>query len=422
MASEEQTQDKKPAGERARRVKSTFLLALIGFAAINAYLSFCTPIEFDRYKFPYRNWAWWAMNDLRNSPDVHNVTLLGSSLVVSAVAGCDANYVNKSLDLTSYHKAVYLDHKLRTRFGGSFNTYNLSLPGMMPSDAYLALRAMVNGAHRPEVVIYGIAPRDFMDSELSSPVDTDPFRYFRRLVHLDDVSNALFRSPLAKLNFFLERNFYLYEYALDFQLAFKDGATRFLSWAVPQPYNNPSFTWWDRVRLLPGYMIAELHPKAVMTIPIDEKTAASRYTDNTSEYERRYRSPDPLTYRTQVYFMKKLAAFCYKERIELIVVNMPITFYNASMLRPGIYARWVEAMRRLCFENYVTFYDLCEFNRYQLSDFYDSVHMNAFGGRKLFDRLVDRLSADRHASAAMALAGKELERIFLANSNRNVTH
>src|SRR5207253_2325947 len=134
---------------------------------------------------------------------LHNGTLLCSSPVVSAISACEANYHGETFDLSSYHKASFLDHKLRTKFGGTFNTYNLSAPGQMPSDAYLMLRAMVNSANRPDVVIYGIAPRDFMDCTLQNPADTEPFRYLTRLVNIDTVSNHYFRSPWAKLDYYL---------------------------------------------------------------------------------------------------------------------------------------------------------------------------------------------------------------------------
>src|SRR5262245_43770233 len=72
------------------KIRSAFLLALAIFIASNAACSFFTPIRFDPYKYTYRGWSWWAIDDLRNSGEVRNVALLGSSLMVSAVAGCDA--------------------------------------------------------------------------------------------------------------------------------------------------------------------------------------------------------------------------------------------------------------------------------------------------------------------------------------------
>ncbi len=422
MVTERQNPDGDAGAQPGWRLHpSAFVVGVVLFALVNAYLSFFTPVHFDRFNFPYRGWAWWALNDLRRSPDVHNVALLGSSLTISAISSCDANYLGRPLDLTSYHRATYLDHRLRTTFGGMFNTYDLALPGAMPSDAYFSLRAMVNCAHRPDVVIYGVAPRDFLDSTLSSPLDTEAFRYFRRLVNLDDVSRALFRTPMAKINWWLERQVYLYGNALDFQLKFGDWSNRVLARILPRPASRPAFTFWDRERLLPGYKPAELCPGSVIISPADQATCSKGFKNNTREYQDRYRSPDLHTYRTQLYFLKQLLQFCRKERIELIVVNMPISFYNTTLMAPGEYPRFVQHVRTACFEHGVTYYDLAEFDQYRWSDYHDSVHLNPFGGKKFVDRLVDYLAADRQVSQAMALAGKELERYVMASSNRNGT-
>lgn len=399
-------------------MRHTCIVALCLFALINCGLSLFTPIHFNEFAYPYKGWAWWTINDLRQKPSVHNVALLGSSLMVSAISGTDANYLKSSLDLSHYHKASYLEHLLRTRFGGDFSVYNLAAPGQMPSDAYLALKAMVNCANRPDVVIYGIAPRDFIDSTLSSPSDTEPFKYLHRLVNIDDVSHKYFRSPLAKFEWWLKRSIYLYGKSLDFQMLANQCTTKILSVIVPQPYNNPPFTWWDRVRLLPAYLPGEIHPEAVMASPVDRKTAAASFEDLTKDYQDRYRSPDPKSYRTQIYFLKKLAAFCHKERIELVVVNMPITFYNASMLRPGIYTKYLEAMSKVCFESGISFHNLCNFGQYPQSEFHDCVHLNAFGGQRFFNNLVTVLRSDIKSASALSMAGKELERQRMLAQNK----
>jgi hypothetical protein len=417
MTGERLAAEQKLPDQTARRVKSTFLVAVVIFGAINFYFSFFTPIQFDQYRAACHSWAWWAMKDLRTSGELHNVALLGSSLMVSAMAGTDANYTNKSLDLTQYHKAVYLDHKLRTAFGGNFNTFNLALPGQMPSDAYLALKSMVNCAHRPDVVIYGVAPRDFLDSMLSSPVDTDPFHYFKRLVNVDDVVNYLFRSPFAKLDWFLQRLVYFYGMSIDFQLATVDQASNFLAVVLPPPAGAKPFTWWDRTKLLPSYLPTELAPNAVMTQPVDQEAAIKNYKDNTPEYLARYKSPDELTYKTQIFFLKKMAEFCRKERIELVIVNMPITFQNAMVLQPQIFNNYRQAMQVICSSEKLTYIDLCDFGLFKITDFTDTVHMNAFGGKKFVDRLVELLAMYQKTSSAMAMAGKELER-YLATMGR----
>lgn len=409
--------------EKSRPLKSSFVVALCLFALMNGCLSFFEPVTFDLFKYPYKGWAWWMMNDLRKTQDTHNVALLGSSVMLSAIASCDANYVNACLDQACYHRAVYLDHKLRTRFGGSFSTFNLSVPGQMPSDAYLALRTMVSTAHRPDVVIYGVFPRDFIDSTLSSPADTEPFKYLRRFVTLDDVYAAVFRSPFTKLEWWLGRVVYLYGYSLDLQMAFVELADKFLATYVPQPFNNPRFTWWDRVRLLPAYLPGEVHASAVMAVPTTREEAARQWRDNTLEYQQRYKSPDAHVYRTQLNFLKQIARFCQKERIELIVVNMPVTAYHIGMLKPGIYTRYVQAMKEEAIRGRYTFYDLCDIGRYEQIDYTDPVHLNAFGGKKFIDHLVEMLAIDRRAASALVMAGQQLERHqALAASGKDRTY
>ncbi len=412
--------DRRKNGPRLKRgFNSVFIIAFIAYAAINLYMSFSAPIDFDPYKYIYRGWSWWIFNDLREHPQPHNVALLGSSLMVSAVAGTDANFLNQKIDLTKYHKAAYLDDRLQSKFGGKFNTFNLSAPGQMPSDAFMMLKGMMNTADRPEVVIYGVAPRDFIDSTLSSPVDTEPFHYLKRIVNLDDVSSALFRSPQSKLDFWLQKSLYFYQYSLDCEMAVDEFVTQRLAVLLPPDKNHP-FTWWDRTRLLPNYLPGEIKPDAMISAPMDLKTARENFADNTKEYIQRYKKPDRHIYKTQFIFLNKLAEFCQREKIELVIVNMPITRYNVSILKPQVYLNYIQALREWSFYHNFLAYDLSNFEKYERSDFHDSVHLNAFGGKKLFDNIVDILGSNLRTSSAMEMAGKELERHrAVAEYNKN---
>lgn len=392
-----------------RPFRSSFIFGLGLFLALNWALSFYTPFNFDPYKFGYRGWAWWTMNDLRKQQETNNIALLGSSLMVSAIAGCDSNYLNKGLDLANYHKASYFEHLLRTRYGGTFNTFSLAAPGQMPSDALLTLKAMVNTAQRPDIVIYGVAPRDFIDSTLSSPADTEPFRYFRRLVNADDLTEVAFRKSDDKLEWWLQRAVYLYGSSLDFRLSFNEALNKFLAASFPAPWTNKPFTWWDRVRLLPRYMPGEIHPEAVMAGPITRETA--EFKDNTLEYMSRYRNPDPRTYKLQFHFLKELAEFCHKERMELIIVNMPITLYNVGMLPQGAYVRYLSDLQQFSTTNGTSFYNLANFNSYeQRGDFHDSVHLNAFGAKKFFDSLATTLQANNRSSSLIGMSGQNMQK------------
>ena len=138
--------------------------------------------------------------------------------MVAAIAECDANYLKHSLDLATYRGASYMDTVLHDKLGGTFNTMNLSAPGQMPSDAYLTLKAALKEGMKPNVIVYGLAPRDFLDGTMQSPSDTEAFKYLRRSVDISDCGLDYFSSPFGKLEWLLQRSVNLYGISLDCRL------------------------------------------------------------------------------------------------------------------------------------------------------------------------------------------------------------
>jgi hypothetical protein len=390
--------------------RSVFMVSVVAFIAINFLLSFAEPFDFDPYRFLLHGWSWWTMQDLRNDKGLHNVALLGSSLMVSAVATADANYVNHPLDLTQYHKASYLDHVLSTSFGGKFDTFNLSAPGQMPSDAYLMLQAMVNTSQRPDVVIYGVAPRDFIDSTLGSPTDTESYRYLKRLVNTDEIASGLYRSPLPRLDWYLQKHLFLYGSALDLQMLLGDVAQVVVDRLVPRPWSSTPFTWYDRRKILPSYLGAEIFPGAMMSVPVTRDQADKQFDDDTQNYKDRYKHPEIAVFKTQFYFLRKLTAYCRREKIDLILVNMPLTQINLNILKADNHANYVRELEKFAFEQGLAEINLCDLSLFHQTDFHDSVHLNAFGGTKFFDQLVTRLGNIQGTSGALTMAGLDLAR------------
>jgi len=388
---------------------SVFNVALAIFICANLLASFTTPFPFDKFKFPYEGWAWWTFNDLRKSKNEYNVALLGSSLMVSAVNNSDAMYMQKELNLANYHHAIYLDKLLTEKFGGSFKTYNLAGPGQMPSDAYMTLQTMLKTHQRPDVVVYGVAPRDFYDSSMSSPVDTEAFRFLHRLVNLDDSWNKYFKSPWDKLNFILERDVYLYGNALDISMIVHDKVEQQLDKYFPPKQGKGAFTYWDRIKLLPDYKPGEIHPLAVVVHP-QNPSEPPTFSDNTPEYQERYKNPDLKIYKIQHFFLLKLVELCKRERIELVVVNMPITLDNIRVLGSDKYMGYVNALRTMAIQHKVPAFDLNDFALYTREDYHDGVHLNAFGGNKFLNQLVGIMGGTFSTSLALEASGHHMER------------
>jgi hypothetical protein len=379
---------------------SAFAPALVCFTLINIALVFVNPIHFDPYKFPYHSWSWWTMHDLRTDLHNPNIILLGSSLTVNAVADGDANFLHKQLDLTEYRKAAYLDASLHKTIGGTYNTINLSSPGQIPSDSYITLKAALDSGKKPKLVIYGIAPRDFLDGTMSEPAATETFKFLQRIVDVDAVVSDLFLSPITNFNWRLQKDVYLYHYAPNLQesasLLFNRLYLAVLS-AVPELRTVPDMTNTKRPILLPSYHPLELAPGVLMVQITDKASAMRDHNENANlrDYRDRYRNPDKRIYNSQFKFLGLLADMCKNEGISLVLINMPITEKNAQLLPQKVFQKYLQDVGNLAFAKGVPFLNLCEFNRYTPFDYRDSVHFNGLGGEKFISRLVDKLAQNQ---------------------------
>lgn len=57
--------DQSSAKTTRKPMLSAALAAMILFGILNVYLAVQNPIQFDRYQFPYKGWAWWIMQDFK---------------------------------------------------------------------------------------------------------------------------------------------------------------------------------------------------------------------------------------------------------------------------------------------------------------------------------------------------------------------
>lgn len=384
------------------RLLSAFSLSLLTFAAINVAIANSQLGEVNPSVSSYRGWSWWTVNDIRHAEKPANVVLIGSSLMVAAVAECDANFLKRSLDLATYRGASYLDSVLHNRLGGTFNTMNLSAPGQMPSDAYLTLKAAINEGVKPKVIVYGVAPRDFLDGTMQSPSDTEAFKYLQRSVDISDCGLDFYATPFGKFDWLLQRSVNLYRISLDCRITLEQACRKFFSHngifnlseqeGAAGPFANRLRALWRPFNIEPGTFLA------LQTV--DDK---SGMIDNTRDYKDRYRNPDSALYETQFRFLQRIISLCKEEKIKLVMVQMPITQDNVQILKPAVYAKYKADLTAACADNNIPFLDLCQFQQYTREDYRDTVHLNGFGGKKFVDNLVAAI--ERHPALKTAVCG-----------------
>lgn len=380
--------------------RSVFVAALALFALMNIVLTYVpcirSCIRLSTAHFPYRTWSWWTIHDLEEQQLKPNVVLLGSSLMVTAISEADANYMNKRLDLSMYRKAMYLDEQMTKCIGGQYLTANLSAPGQMPSDAYMTFKALLESGKKPAIVIYGLAPRDFLDGTLSNAFDTESFKYLRRLIDIRDIADDVFLSPLDKLEWYLESNVYLYKCSLELKTLCVNYWCHSVDDFLNKKVMSPTFicSRRNRMQLLPLYKLFDLEPGMLMAELTDKTSAAQSRIDNMEDYRARYRNPDISICNSQLRCLRRIAGLCKKEHIELVLVNMPITRENVSLLPKQVFQRYLDDIKAIASSMGVPFLNLCQFEQYQYLDFRDSVHLNGLGGKKFIDSLVLAIAED----------------------------
>ncbi|HEY9732384.1 MAG TPA: DUF1574 family protein [Drouetiella sp.] len=387
------------------KVLSAFTLSLVAFAAINAGLAYTPYANVNPEISSYRGWSWWTVNDIRHATRPANVVLLGSSLMVAAIAECDANYVKHSLDLATYRGATYLDQVLHDKLGGSFNTMNLSAPGQMPSDAYLTLKASLKEGMKPDVIVYGVAPRDFIDGTMQSPSDTEAFKYLQRSVDISDCGSDFYASPFGKFDWLLQRSINLYRISLDCRLTLEQLSRKYLShngiFNLPEQEGEAG-PFATRLRaLLRPFNIEPGTFLALQTVKDN-----SPLIDNRRDYMDRYKNPDQKLYATQFRFLERIIRTCKERNIKLILVQMPITLDNVQILKPAHYTKYKNDLARVSADNKIALLDLCKFEQYDRSDYRDTVHLNGYGGKKFVDNLVTAISADAALKPALTATGE----------------
>ncbi|HEY9676697.1 MAG TPA: hypothetical protein V6C76_01750 [Drouetiella sp.] len=379
------------SGLSKRKTISAFVISLLAFGAINTITAQSEYGKPNPKLTPYRGWSWWTTHDIRNSTAPSNVVLLGSSLMVAAIAECDANYVQHSLDLSTYRGATYLDSVLQQRFNSSFSTLNLSAPGQMPSDAYLTLKAAIDEGVKPQILIYGVAPRDFLDGTMQSPSDTEAFKYLSRSVDINNYGLDFFSTPFGKLEWLLRQNLNLYKVSIDCRIRFERFARHLFTHNglcdLPD-HEGAAGPFAAKLRAL--YRPFNIEPGTFLALQTIHDN--SPLIDNTRDYRDRYRNPDHGLYQTQFRFLDRIAKLCADNKIKLVVIEMPITKRNVEILKPHVYQQYKTDLAASCRDNGVPLLNLCQFDKYSPVDYRDTVHLNGFGGKKFVDNLVPALA------------------------------
>jgi hypothetical protein len=380
-------------------VHSRFFAALFLFWLLNLGLA-ATRTGFGAPEdFPVLSWTGWTVKQFLGEPERSNVVFLGSSLVLVPLDGVDADYLNRKVDGSQHHHSAYFENRWEALTGSKTKTYTFALPGEMPSDAYLIVKNLLKGTKQPDVIVYGVGPRDFLDNLLPSPSATDPFKYLSRFGSIEPIASRVMPDWQERMNFELGRVFCLYGNREQLSASGAKLASSILQKSFP---NVGTISYDDRHLLIPEYHPCEVCAGQAFFRPTTPKERET-FADNIAEYKKRYGTLKWDTYLTQMEFFGDTLQEARKRGIKTVVVSMPITDLNRSLLNDKSWLAYRDGVLLMAKRKGAVVVDLSESKLFSRSDFMDTVHLHSGGGKRWLDLVSEAMAAEPKIVSTLSL-------------------
>lgn len=309
---------------------------------------------------------------------------------------CDCDYFNKEVDVALHSHCQYLEQALQKRGFQNPSCFNFALPGGIVSDDYIAVRALMQEEKKPKVLVIGMTVRDFIDRHVSCAAASPVFKYLQRFTNIDDLVSIAMPEIWQRIDYSLGKGLYLEGKRLDIQVLTDASIKALVLHAVPQ--GTPVL---DLQAFTPkSNNVVEKLARADEHAFVLEPHTNWAYEDNSSEYRKRFGNGNDQLFKSENQFLDKLLILAQEKQIRVVIINMPLTAANIALTPKGYYSRYMNTVRQSCAQHDAEFYDFNdEKSGFVLADFKDTAHMNAAGGKKLLDKLVDLLDPS-HARLA----------------------
>lgn len=313
-----------------------------------------------------------AVNEFKALPNKPSVVLLGSSLMMFPFWSMDKQRDAKGVgDIFHHHGSFELENEMRKAGFKNPNVFSFAIFGQMVSDAFIYVNEYLNKDRAPDYLIYGIAPRDFSDYDLSSPMSTNTFK---RLINLDNFAPyaSLYLPALQdKLEFVMNRTCFLYSHRWRLQKEFSKVVEKaYELTGIQAPLPKVDFT-------KAGFMMFGGYHE--------------RWKGSENEYARRYKNIGERDLSMQMGFLKRLLEVSRERGTKVVLVNMPLTEINRKLLPPGFYDRYRREIAAIAARPGVKFVDIGDSSDFTRWDFWDTAHLGPEGGHKVLAHLLPAL-------------------------------
>lgn len=316
------------------------------------------------------------LTQLKRKKDSINTLLLGSSLPMCAAACSDARLEQRpsprvDYDLFCYSDAHYLEAEIEKVTTKRPVIFNFTGNGCMLSDAYKLWQECKKLGVKPSQIILAVAPRDFLDNLACKYGETAYYRFFNKSPET---------QPLLSI---LDNNWHFFEVRRDYKTLLTLLST-------------------DIFKRAPDLYTATETPN---NLPIKVSTFSTEGIEADSTGNQKKKAKDLITYRASYLpinrprYRKELAIFqrfladCQKENIDCLVVSMPLTIDNLSIMPNDFVSQYLKEIKEAARLHGCKFLNLTCSSEFAESDFRDSVHPNGDGGVKICRKIAKCLAS-----------------------------
>lgn len=321
------------------------------------------------------------------SKEKPEILIVGSSLPMCAFALPDKTLrsaTEKGIDcmpiLMSYTRAEEFQKALRYKLKLEGEVSNLTCAGCMVSDTYTLLKRLIEANRAPLMVLYGIAPRDFADNMMPK-VGESP------LCHALDEWSGKLSKPQPTASEYL--SFYIGKYSNFYKTKnrFRNAFTEIAADQIGRPINLYAASHPETAGLETS--IKTRTKKATIIAAPSTETAL---VDHDLElYKTRYNPVSLDRLNTEKACLNKLVELCQSNKITLLLVEMPLTGKNRSLMPSELVASFQKALASASVNKVVNVIDFFSPDYFTPSDFSDSAHLNTEGSAKFQNLLVNEM-------------------------------
>jgi hypothetical protein len=396
----------------ARGLTSTFVLLVAMLFGCEIFLRAAQPLRWlndQGFTTVHYNFLVAKLPELLAARDNKDVLLVGSSGVLVPAVRCDDWWQKQPtryekayyrFHITPYSDAKYFEHVLANETATRASVCNAAVAAAVMSDEYLIVKKYLESGKRPKLVVLCVAPREFLDNTRSDVehsatysilADNAPPQIGRGLSALPAVIDGIFRWTSR-----------LYGTRGDYRAV----ASAVASKLTKHPADL--FTAAQAMRETKHQAAAPVSTAGAYRQATSEDNAGPIYQQppNTlkdlDQYKAMYLPFNETQFATQSSYFEKCLTLLERNRVPVLVVDLPVTPQNYELLPPGVLDRYENAIAGACLRHHAALerpLDSVDF--IAASDFEDSVHMNHNGGQKLFQAISRRIAKTPTFMAAL---------------------